>query len=37
LRRPAADTGVLAGMLLRISRFADDLPELAGLERGQTQ
>lgn len=28
---PAADTGMLAGMMLCISRLADDLPELAEL------
>jgi acyl-CoA synthetase (NDP forming)/GNAT superfamily N-acetyltransferase len=29
---PAADTGALAGLLLRLSRLADDLPEVAELE-----
>ena len=30
--RPAADTAALAGLLLRVSRLADDLPEVAELE-----
>jgi hypothetical protein len=30
--RPAADTGALAGLLLRVSRLADDLPEVAQLD-----
>jgi len=30
--RPAADTGALAGLLLRVSRLADDLPEVAELD-----
>jgi acyl-CoA synthetase (NDP forming)/RimJ/RimL family protein N-acetyltransferase len=30
--RPAADTGALAGMLLRVSRLAEDLPEVAELD-----
>jgi acyl-CoA synthetase (NDP forming) len=29
---PAADTGALASMLLRVSRLADDLPEVAELD-----
>jgi acyl-CoA synthetase (NDP forming)/GNAT superfamily N-acetyltransferase len=29
---PPADTGALAGVLLRVSRLADDLPEVAELE-----
>jgi acyl-CoA synthetase (NDP forming)/GNAT superfamily N-acetyltransferase len=29
---PAADTGALAGVLLRVSRLADDLPEVAELD-----
>jgi hypothetical protein len=29
---PAADTGALAGLLLRVSRLADDLPEVAELD-----
>ncbi|MGH3410453.1 MAG: acetate--CoA ligase family protein, partial [Streptosporangiaceae bacterium] len=28
----AADTAALAGLLLRVSRLADDLPEVAELE-----
>jgi acyl-CoA synthetase (NDP forming)/GNAT superfamily N-acetyltransferase len=30
--RPAADTGALADILLRVSRLADDLPEVAELD-----
>jgi acyl-CoA synthetase (NDP forming)/GNAT superfamily N-acetyltransferase len=30
--RPAADTGALAGLLLRVSRLAEDLPEVAELD-----
>jgi acyl-CoA synthetase (NDP forming)/RimJ/RimL family protein N-acetyltransferase len=30
--RPAADAGALAGILLRVSRLADDLPEVAELD-----
>jgi acyl-CoA synthetase (NDP forming)/RimJ/RimL family protein N-acetyltransferase len=30
--RPAADAGALAGLLLRVSRLADDLPEVAELD-----
>jgi hypothetical protein len=30
--RPAADTGALGGILLRVSRLADDLPEVAELD-----
>jgi acyl-CoA synthetase (NDP forming) len=29
---PAADTAALAGLLLRVSRLADDLPEVAELD-----
>ncbi|MGH3158439.1 MAG: acetate--CoA ligase family protein, partial [Streptosporangiaceae bacterium] len=30
--RPPVDTAALAGLLLRVSRLADDLPEVAELE-----
>jgi hypothetical protein len=32
LGRPAADLGALRDLLLRVSRLADDLPEVTGLE-----
>jgi acyl-CoA synthetase (NDP forming) len=31
-RRPAADSGALADLLLRLSRLAEDLPEVAELD-----